>query len=270
VTLDLAFIGPVVQVNTPKSPVSLPHLRHLVLTGMESAFACHSVLSGLRVPNVQRLHIIHFGVSPPHIDMLLPADFSFNPIIATTQIVDVSLHCGVSKIEVNYIPAKDVGKSWHGVAGTFVTRVPRVDDMEDNINAACKFRYDSFEFGVPGFTGFYVSFLRRFCSPRTQELVLCDPGEEVQDLPFDTRAIFAHFNSVQRLEVHNGARATSIPNVLQFLRSRLESVERSDDELVMLPSLRKISLHDFDLSEGFDDLCVFLRHRKGRLVPVEV
>ncbi len=142
--------------------------------------------------------------------------------------------------------------------------------MEDNINAACKFRYDSFEFGVPGFTGFYVSFLRRFCSPRTQELVLCDPGEEVQDLPFDTRAIFAHFNSVQRLEVHNGARATSIPNVLQFLRSRLESVERSDDELVMLPSLRKISLHDFDLSEGFDDLCVFLRHRKGRLVPVEV
>jgi len=43
----------------------------------------------------------------------------------------------------------------------------------------------------------------------------------------------------------------------------------SGDKVVALPSLKMVSFVDVDLSEGFHDFCDFLRHRKGRLDPVE-
>ncbi len=211
VTLDLAFVGPVVPANfMPEARVSLPHLRHLVLTGMENAASCHYVLSGLRVPCLQRLHLNHFGFPASHIDMLLPADFSFNPIIARTQVVDISLDWGESMIEVNYIPGEDLSEPWEDVDGVFSTSAPRGDRMVVEMDVICKFHYEAVEYEDPDFTALYLSFIQRFCSPQTQDLVLCDMGQLNSDLPFDSQALFASFQlnttacGAKRNESHRG------------------------------------------------------------------
>jgi len=272
VTLDLAFVGPVIPANfMPNARVSLPHLRHLVLTGMENAASCHCVLSGLRVPCLQRLHLNHFGFPEPHIDMLLPADFSFNPIIARTQTIDISLDWGESMVEVNYLPSEDVGEPWEDLNEVFSTTAPRGGRMVVETDAICKFRYETFEYEDPEFTALYLSFIQRFCSPQTQELVLCDLGRFGSDLPFDSQALFAHFSSVQRLVVQNGTKATgaSFRSVMALLKSFSKDAEMSGDKVVALPSLKIVSFVDVDISEGFCDFCVFLRHRKGRSEPLE-
>lgn len=264
VTLDLAYVGPEIQENfTVGSRVTLPHLRHLILSGMKSVSVCSSVLSGLKTPNLQRLQVQHFGISASHIDVLLPADFSFNPIIANTQTLDVSLLWGESMLEVDYMPDENLRGPQ-----VFETCAPRSEKMEIDIDVVCKFRYESFDCYTPIFTGFYLSFIQRFSSPQIPTLVLCDLGRSKFDLPFDSRALLNHFSSVQYLEIHNGSRAAGrgAEGVLDYLRMRSEV---ADDEEVALPSLRTIALVLFDFTQGFDNLRSFLHHRKERSVPLE-
>lgn len=273
VTLDLAFVGPLIQENfSPASRVTLPHLRHLILSGMVDFTTCHALLSGLQLPGLQRLHVSHLGFAPTHVDMLLPVEFSFNPIISRTVLMDASLHWSTSMFEVNFVPDQATLEACEG--SSFCTNVPRGGNrVMDELDVICKFHYEAFDGGVPAFAMFYVSFLRRFCSPQTPELSLCDLGNTSHDEPFDAEALFAHFKAVRWLEVRNGVQATgaTLCSVLAFLKTASESADSSNDETVALalPSLSKISLYDVDLSSGIDDLCVFLRHRKGRQVQLE-
>ncbi len=204
---------------------------------------CHTVFSGLRVPCLQRLHLNHFWLPASHIDMLLPVDFSFNPIIAQAQIVDISLNWEESMIEVNYLPSEDAGEPWENIDDVFSTTAPRGDRMVVEMDAICKFHYGAIHTEGLEFTTLYTSFIQRFCSPQTQEVVLCDLGQLDSDLHLDSQALFAHFNLVRHLEVQNGTEATgaSFRSVMAFLKSRSEDAEMSGDEVVALPSLKMVS-----------------------------
>ena len=140
VTLDLAFVGPLSQGGfAPSSRILLPCLQHCILTGMEDFATCHFLLSFLRMPDLRRLHIIHFNSPPPHVDMLLPPVFSFSPIISTAQQVHISLHWVESMFEVNFMPSGATTESSED--STFKTIAMRGDELE----AICKFRYEGLE-----------------------------------------------------------------------------------------------------------------------------
>ncbi len=53
------------------------------------------------MPGLQRLHVNHFGVLPPHVDIPLDAGFAFSPVFPKTRLLDLSLLCSDSIIEVN-------------------------------------------------------------------------------------------------------------------------------------------------------------------------
>ncbi|KLO15781.1 hypothetical protein SCHPADRAFT_962352 [Schizopora paradoxa] len=262
---DLVTFGLAVRVESPQSSlsllpvISLPYLRNLILTQLENAVQCKTILSCLQTQVLQMLDIFHFDMPAQDIRQIIPIQFKSEDL----ELQKIYINWDLSTIEVQSQMASNKITSVH---------LRTKDNLHCKRNM-CSFRYQCCNFPwdidrTSALSKLLAPVLRQICSPEAKIIKIENnhpPMLEACHFPFTE--LFRHCHKMETLII-DGMFDEQCHQLKVSLHAEVQAAE--DQDTVALPSLQELSLSNVDLGIGLNGIYSFLLHRHIRGCPLKV
>jgi len=280
VTLELGHVGPknstiktdgstyLTSASQPK--VDVRFLKIIIFHDVRDAAVLLLFLDNLQTPSLHCLRIGHDGLTLHTINNLVPQTVSFDHRLKLCNClrIDVDRACGWIDAELCLLDELN----------TFLLNKPQYVSLRwlrlQKSSFECRVRCDNddndFSGGAVNYRTVLLSLLRQMCLHPKSVRALSFRGRDsaLDELPYEY--IFRILTNVYCVEVRDNLDFINASGFMVFLRKEAEDT----DGLEMEPALSSVGMLVFenvDFEEGyetFDDLCLFLDHRKQHDAPI--